>query len=99
MVNNVVHVQEMVKYINADIPILTDDKEETIEEVVSYLDEYSSIANETRLVSFSPRTSVDNKCINITPSEGKQHKSILNYQFCEQLPLLYLFPAGTFGKL
>ena len=52
------HVQEMVKYINADIPILTDDKEETIEEVVSYLDEYSSIANETRLVSFSPRTSV-----------------------------------------
>ena len=66
---------------------------------MSYLDEYSSIANETRLVSFSPRTSVDNKCINITPSEGKQHKSILNYQFCEQLPLLYLFPAGTFGKL
>ena len=90
MVNNVVHVQEMVKYINADIPILTDDKEETIEEVVSYLDEYSSIANET---------SVDNKCINITPSEGKQPKSILNYQFCEQLPLLYLFPAGKFGKL
>ena len=47
VVNNVVDAQKMLKDVNVDIPISTDDKVETIEEAASYLDEYSSIANET----------------------------------------------------
>ena len=78
VVNNVVYVQEMLKDVNFDIPIFIDDKEEIIEEAASYSDEYSSIANETCLVSLNPQTSVDNDCINKTPGEGKQSKSILN---------------------
>ena len=50
VVNIVVDVQEMVKYVNVDIPIFIDDKEETVEEAATYLDEYSSISNETCLV-------------------------------------------------
>ena len=57
----------------------------------------SSVANETRLVSINPQTSVGNACKNIAPSEGKQPKSISNDQFCEELIFPYLFPAGTFG--
>ena len=87
----------MLKDINVDIPIFIDDIEETIEEAASYLDEYSSIANETCLVSLNPQTSVDNDCITIAPGEGKQPKSTLNDQFCEELAFPYLFPAGKFG--
>ena len=61
----------MLKDVNVDIPIFIDDKEETIEEAASYSDEYSSIANETCLVSLNPQTSVDNYCIKIEPGEGK----------------------------
>ena len=96
VVNNVVHVQEMVKDINDAIPIFIDDKKETIEEAASYLDDYRSIANETCLVSLNPQTSVDNDCINIAPGEGKQPNSILSDQFCEELAFPFLFPAGMF---
>ena len=34
VVNNVVHVQEMLKDVNVNIPVFTDDKEETIEVAV-----------------------------------------------------------------
>ena len=61
----------MMKAINVDIPIFIDDNEETIEEVASYLDEYSYIANETYLVSLNPQTSADNDCINIAPHEQR----------------------------
>ena len=74
-----------------------DDTEETIEKAVSYSDEYSSVTNETCLLSINSQASVDNDCINIAPSEGKQPKSILNDQFCEELIFPYLFPAGKFG--
>ena len=47
VVNNVVDAQKMLKDVNVDVPISIDDKVETIEEAASYLDEYSSIANET----------------------------------------------------
>ena len=97
VVNNAVDVQEMLKNVNADIPIFIDDKEETIEEAASYSDEYTSIANETSLVSLDPQTSIDNDCINIASGEGKQLKSILNDKFCEELAFPYLFPAGKFG--
>ena len=50
VVNIVVDAQEMVKYVNVDIPIFIDDKEETVEEAATYSDEYSSISNETCLV-------------------------------------------------
>ena len=96
VVNNVVDVQEMLKAVSVDIPIFINDKVETTEEAASYLYEYNSIANKTCLVSLNPQTSVDN-CINIAPGEGKQHKSILNDQFCEELVFLYLFSAGKFG--
>ena len=82
--------------VNVDTPVFTD-KKETIEEAASYLDEYSSVANETCLVFLNPQTSVDNDCINIAPGEGKQPKSTLNDQFCEELAFPYLFPAGKFG--
>ena len=93
VVNNVDDVQEMLKDVNVNIPIFIDDKGETIEEAASYSDEYSSIANETCLVSLNRQTSVDNNCINIAAGEGKQPKSILNDQFCEKLAFPYLFPA------
>ena len=84
----------MVKDKNVDIPIFIDDKEETIDEAASYSDEYSSIANETCLVSLNPQSSADNDCLNIVPVERKQPRSILNDQFCEKFAFLYLFPAG-----
>ena len=87
----------MLKDGNVDIPIFIDDKEETIEKAESYSDEYSSIANETCLVSLNFQTSVDDDCINIAPGEGKQPKSILNDQFCEEPAFPYLFLAGKFG--
>ena len=90
-------VQEMLKDVNDDIPIFIDDKEETIEAAASYSDEYSSIANKISLVSLNPQTNVDNDCINIAPGEGKQRKSILNNQLCEELAFPYLFPGGKFG--
>ena len=96
VVNNVVDVQELLKDVNVDILIFIDDKEETIEEATSYSDEYSSIANETCLVSLNAQSSVDNDCINIAPGEGKQLKSILNDKFCEELAFPYLFPASKF---
>ena len=86
----------MVKDIHIDIPVFIDYNEETIEEVASYLDEYSSIANETCLVFLNSQTSVDNDCIYIVPGEGKQRKSILNNHFCEEFAFPYLFPAGKF---
>ena len=46
-------VQEMLKDANANIPIFIDDNEETIVEAASYSDAYSSIANETCLVSLN----------------------------------------------
>ena len=90
-------VQEIVKDINVDIPIFIDDKKETIEEAASYSDEHSSIVHETCLVSLKPQISVDNDCINIAPGEGKQPKSILNDQFCEELAFPNLLPTGKFG--
>ena len=60
----------MLKDVNVDIPIFNDDKEEAIEEAASYLDEYSSIANETCLISLNTQTIVDNDWINIAPGEG-----------------------------
>ena len=60
----------MLKDVNVDIPIFNDDKEEAIEEAASYLYEYSSIANETCLISLNTQTIVDNDCINIAPGEG-----------------------------
>ena len=53
----------MLKDVNVDISIFIDDKEETIEEAASYSNKYSSIANETCLVSLNPQTSIDNDCI------------------------------------
>ena len=61
VVGNVGDVQERVKNINANILIFIDAKVE-IEKNASSLDEYSSIANETFLVSFNPETSVDKDC-------------------------------------
>ena len=90
-------VQEMLKDVNDDIPIFIDDKEETIEAAASYSDEYSFIANKICLVSLNPQTNVDNDYINIAQGEGKQPKSILNNQFCEELAFPYLFPGGKFG--
>ena len=84
----------MLKDVNVDIPIFIDNKQETIEEAESYSDEYSSIANKTCLVFLNPQISFDNDFINIAPSEGKQPKSTLNYQFCEELAFPYLFPAS-----
>ena len=43
----------MLKDVNVDIPIFIDDKEETIQEAASYSDDYSSIVNETCLVSLT----------------------------------------------
>ena len=54
----------MLKYVNVNIPIFIDDKEETIEEAAYYSDGYSFIANETCLVALKPQTSVDDDCIN-----------------------------------
>ena len=68
-----------------DIFIFIDDKEEAIGKGLTYLNEYNYIGNETCLISLNPQTSVDNDCINIAPGEGKQPKSILNDQFCEEL--------------
>ena len=53
VVNSAVDVQEMLKDVNVDIPIFIDDKEETIQEAASYSDDYSSIVNETCLVSLT----------------------------------------------
>ena len=50
----------MVKDINVDVPIFTDDKEKAIVKTASYSEEYSYIANETYLLSLNPQTSVDN---------------------------------------
>lgn len=87
----------MVKDINVDVPIFTDDKEKSIVKAASYSEEYSYIANETYLLSLNPQTSVDNDWINIAPGEGKQHKFILNDQFCAELAFPYPFPAGKFS--
>ena len=95
MVNNLVNIQDSMKDINVDIAIFINDKEETIEGAASYLNEYGSIANETCLVSLNPQTSANNDCVNIAPGEGKQFRSILNYQFCEELLFPYLFPASV----
>ena len=35
--------------------------------------------------------------LNIAPGEGKQQKSILSDNFCEELAFPYLFPNGKFG--
>ena len=50
----------MVKDINVDVPIFTDDKEKAIVKAASYSEEYSYITNETYLLSLNPQTSVDN---------------------------------------
>ena len=96
IVSNVVDGQEIVKHANANIPICIDDKEE-IKKNAKCLDEYSSIADVTSLVSHNSQTSVDNNdCINIGSDETKQPNSILNDQSCEELGFLYLSPAGEF---
>ena len=89
-------VQEIVKDIKANIPIFIDDKEK-MDKDSSYLEEYSSTADETCLVSLNSQSSVDDGCINFTPGERKKSKSILNDQFCEELGFSCLFPTGKFG--
>ena len=39
----------------------------------------------------------ENECLNIAPAEGKNPKSILSDQHCEELAHPYLFPTGKYG--
>ena len=78
-------VQEILNDVNVDIPTFIDDKKETIEKAANYSDEYSSIPNETCLLSLNTQPNFDNDCINIARGKGK-------HQCYEELafPLFFL---------
>ena len=49
------------------------------------------------LFQIYPSQYLKDECINIAPCEGKQPKSVLSDEFCEELAHPYLFPTGKFG--
>ena len=86
----------LVNQLDIPIPINIEEVFEP-EDKNDHLDQYKYVANETCLVSVSPQSQMENECINIAPGEGRQPKSILNYQFYEELSFPHLFPTGKFG--
>ena len=65
------------------------------------LEQLKSVASKTYLVSVSSQSQLHNDCINIAiiviPIEGRQSRSALNDEFCEELCLFCPFPTGKCG--
>ena len=57
----------------------------------------NTASNETLHISNIHQPVSNDECINIAPDEGKQPKSVLSDEFCEELDHPYLFPTGKFG--
>ena len=69
------------------------ERSDCLEEDQNPLDFHGFNSQETIMISNSP-TSEELK---IAPGEGKQQRSILNDNFCEELVFPYLFPKEKFG--
>ena len=69
------------------------ERSDCLEEDQNPLDFHGFNSQETVMISKSPKSEE----LKIAPGEGKQQRSILNDNFCEELVFPYLFPKEKFG--
>ena len=88
--------ETLISSIDNPIPIQVEG-EQKLELSENPLDKYRTASYETLLISNITQPVYNDECINIAPGEGKQTKSVLSDEYCEELAHPYLFPTGKFG--
>ena len=61
------------------------------------LPKFKAVSDETTVISEIQSATDIEKAFIVTPGEGKQPRTLLSDEFCEELAHPHLFPTGTFG--